>query len=62
MSIQNWYDKNELMLNELFTVFCTIAKNNGIDMYKDNDSFYKFLDIMYNNTTVNQNVNQNRSY
>ena len=60
MSIQNWYNKNELMLNELFTVFCTIAKNNGIDMYKDNNSFCKFLHIMYNNT--NQNVNQNRSY
>ena len=56
MSIQNWYNKNELMLNELFIVFCTIAKNNGIDMYKDDDSFCKFLHIMY------QNVNQNRSY
>jgi len=58
MQINKWYLQNEFILNELFTIFVTIATNNGIDMYKNEDSFCKFLHIIYNNAYSERSKNK----
>jgi len=50
MNIDDWYIKNKYLLYELFREFLKISSKHNIDMYKNNNSYSKFLHIIYNNT------------
>lgn len=48
IDIKTWYNINENELDELFNIFLSISYNNNIDIYDDDESFIKFVEIMYN--------------
>ena len=48
IDIEKWYHINEHELNTLFDIFLKISYNNNIDLYNNDESFAKFVEIMYN--------------
>lgn len=53
IDIKKWYNINEDELNTLFDIFLKISYNNKIDIYNNDESFTKFLEIMYNQRKKN---------
>jgi hypothetical protein len=48
VDIETWYKINENELDKLFNIFLNISYDNKIDMYDNDESFTKFIEIMYN--------------
>lgn len=48
IDIEKWYKINENQLNELFNILLGMSHYNKIDIYDNDESFTKFVEIMYN--------------